>query len=100
VGNEHVQFASNGDDALKLPRAAGRATWLVNIKLPDGSGCELAAAIRARDPQSVVYLVSDAYDPAEEIEARQVRGTMYLCKLAGSDWLTIAGLHPQVNAAN
>jgi DNA-binding response OmpR family regulator len=89
------QFATCGSDALKLTRSAGRSVWLVNIKLPDGSGCDLAAAIRARDPRSVVYLVGDKYDGAEELEARMAGGAMYVCKPAEAAWLSFEELPPR-----
>ena len=92
VGGLLFQFATTGSDALKLWRIAARSIWLVNIDLPDGSGCDLAAAIRARDPHSVVYLVGDAYDAAEELEARMVGGAMYVCKPAETAWLSITHL--------
>jgi len=90
------QFATTGSDALKLWRIAARSIWLVNIHLPDGSGCELAAAIRARDPRSVVYLVGDHYDAAEELMVRMVGGAMYVCKPPDDDWFAIVDLVPQV----
>ncbi len=84
------QFATSASDALKLWRTAARTIWLVNLELPDASGCELAAAVRARDPRSVVYLVGDEYDPAEELKARLVGGAMYVCKPADPAWLSVA----------
>lgn len=90
VANLLFQFATTGSDALKLRRTAARSIWLVNINLPDGSGCDLAAAIRARDPHSVVYLVGDRYDAAEELKARMVGGAMYVCKPADAGWLSLA----------
>ena len=86
------QFATTGSDALKLWRTASRSIWLVNIHLPDGSGCDLAAAIRSRDPHSVVYLVGDQYDPTEELRARTTGGAMYVCKPVDPGWLSIADL--------
>src|SRR5687767_9286640 len=61
------QFAATSADALRLWRTGSRSIWLVNIHLADGSGAELAAAIRGRDPRSIVYLVGDRYDAAEEL---------------------------------
>ena len=86
------QFATTATDALKLWRTAARSIWLVNLELPDASGCDLAAAIRSRDPHSVVYLVGDQYDPVEELKARMVGGAMYVCKPADVGWLSIAEL--------
>ena len=91
TGGLLFQFAANGSDALKLWRTAARSIWLVNIELPDGSGCDLAAAIRARDPHSVVYLVGNQYDPAEELKARMIGGAMYVCKPADLAWLPADG---------
>ena len=90
VGGLLFQFATTATAALKLWRTAARSIWLVNLELPDASGCDLAAAIRARDPHSVVYLVGDQYDPAEELQARMVGGAMYVCKPADAGWLSIA----------
>jgi DNA-binding response OmpR family regulator len=89
-----IQFAATGGDALKLPRTSDRSVWLVNIRLPDGSGCDLAAAIRDRDPRSVVYLVADDYEPGEELEARKVGGAMYVCKPVDPGSLSIAERPP------
>ena len=92
------QFATSGSDALKLRRTTARSIWLVNIELPDGSGCDLAAAIRARDPHSVVYLVGNEYDPAEELKARMVGGAMYVCKPADISWLLTDGCQSSLMA--
>ena len=91
------QFATSGADALKLWRTGSRSIWLINLRLSDGSGAELAAAIRARDPRSVVYVVGDRYDPAEEIEARICGAAMYVCKPAEMSWLALAASeHPRL----
>jgi DNA-binding response OmpR family regulator len=90
-----VQHAATIDDALRLRHSAPRSIWLINVRLPDGSGCDLASAIRARDRRSIVYLVSDAYDPAEEIAARTTRGAMYVCKPRDGAWLWAAAPAPQ-----
>ena len=81
------QFAISASDALRISRWGRRSIWLINIRLPDGSGMELAAAIRARDPHSVVHLVGDEYDPAQEVAARVCGVAMYLCKPADVSWL-------------
>ena len=93
VGSLLFQFASTASDALKLWRTAARSIWLVNMNLPDGSGCDLAAALRARDPHSVVYLVGDQYDPAEELKARMAGGAMYVCKPVEMSWLASSAHH-------
>ena len=85
------QFATNSADALKLWRTSSRSIWLVNINLADGSGAELAAAIRGRDPRSIVYIVGDRSDAAEEIAARICGAAWYFCKPADMSWLALAG---------
>ena len=82
------QFATSISDALKLRHTAARSIWLVNLHLPDGSGCDLAAIVRARDPHTVVYLVGDEYDAAEELKARMEGGALYVCKPAERTWLS------------
>ncbi len=94
VSGSQVDMVASASDAIKLPRTGARTIWLINLELPDASGCDLAAAVRARDPRSTVYLVSDTYDPAAEMQARRVGGTMYVCKPAAADWLSVAPLPP------
>src|SRR5262245_51020380 len=97
-GGRLFQFVNTGSDALKLQRNGDRSIWLVNIDLPDGSGCDVAAAIRARDPHAVVYLVGDVHDPAQELKALMVGGAMYVCKPADDAWLSIEELWPRMLA--
>jgi DNA-binding response OmpR family regulator len=92
--NVRFQFASTISDGLRLWRRAGRSIWLVNLELPDGAGCDLAAAIRTRDRASIVYLVGDTYDPGEEIAARMTAGALYVCKPADLAWLDLADPQP------
>ena len=84
------QFATTASDALRLWRTGARSIWLVNVELPDAAGVDLAAALRARDPQSAVYIVGDEYDTAEEIAVRMAGVAMYLCKPADPCWLELA----------
>ena len=80
-------FAVSAEDALRIGFVP-RATWLVNIRLPDMPGHELAALVLDRT-DGAVFLVADQYDPADEIAALQHPRTLYGCKPPHQSWLTL-----------
>jgi CheY-like chemotaxis protein len=83
------QFAASASGALRLRPSSPQSLWLVNMRLADCRGSDLLAALRERDPHSIVYLVSDQYLETDELEARQSGASMYLCKPASDSWLAL-----------
>jgi len=66
VSHYSVATATRGAEALELVAAERFAVVLVDVKLPDLDGLELAALIRQESPQTVVVLVSGYFYPEDE----------------------------------
>ena len=58
IGLTVVAEASNGRDALDIVRAGGVDVMLVDLSMPDQSGVEVLAAIKARAPELPVLILS------------------------------------------
>ena len=82
-------FAFFGDarSALRVNPSTSRATWIINVDLPDMSGVDLYKMLRSRFPQSPVFLVGDEYHAEEERSARMSGATLYFCKPVQQEWL-------------
>ncbi len=78
-------FATTAEDALQL-RVGADAVWLVNFRLPDATGTELHAQLRERGSHAV-FVVSDRYEPVDELAARVAGAPFYVVKPADPRWL-------------
>ena len=58
IGLTVVAEASNGRDAIDIVRAGGVDVMLVDLSMPDQSGVEVLAAIKARAPDLPVLILS------------------------------------------
>ncbi|MFM9915719.1 MAG: response regulator [Rhizobacter sp.] len=58
IGLTVVAEAANGRDALDIVRAGGVDVMLVDLSMPDQSGVEVLAAIKARAPDLPVLILS------------------------------------------
>ncbi len=58
IGFSVVAEAANGRDALDIVRAGGVDVMLVDLSMPDQSGVEVLAAIKARAPDLPVLILS------------------------------------------
>ncbi|MCA9232291.1 MAG: response regulator [Planctomycetales bacterium] len=90
------QVFTSGSQAMQASLALFDGLWLINTRLSDMSGIELLLLIRERDPNATIFLVGDAYQHEEEIAARSVGPTAYVCKPPHSSW--ISSLRPEVRA--
>lgn len=78
-------FATTAEDALHL-RVGADAIWLVNFRLPDSTGTELHAQLRERGSHAI-FVVSDRYEPVDELAARVAGAPFYVVKPADACWL-------------
>ncbi len=67
AGHE-VSVAHSRREAQALIRAGHFGIALLDNQLPDGSGLDLAAPLRHRDPHTLIIVMSGARDP--DLEAR------------------------------
>ena len=58
IGLTVVAEAANGRDALDIVRAGGVDVMVVDLSMPDQSGVEVLAAIKARAPDLPVLILS------------------------------------------
>lgn len=70
----------SGHRALRLARNVGVDVWIVNVRLPDVSGCDLVDMLRPDARASAVFMVADQYRAEDEIRALSLGVTQYLCK--------------------
>ncbi len=85
--NYDLEFATSGDNALRRALNTAFDLWLINFRLPDMTGEELLTTVRARNPAAACILISDIYSTADELSARQLGATLYVCKPLQADWL-------------
>ncbi len=75
-----IRFLATGRAALRQGRDLAADLYLVNVRLPDLSGCDLVEMLRPFPPGAVVFLVADAYAVEDEIRALGLGVNGYLCK--------------------
>jgi len=81
--NYTVVTASNGVEALNYLRKHAFAMAIVDVKLPDMDGLQLATMLKAITPELVIVLISGYYyaeDPEIEREVNQKIATSFISK--------------------
>jgi len=81
--NYTVITALNGEDALNYLRKHSFAMAIVDVKLPDMDGLQLAMKIKAIAPELAIILISGYYyaeDPEIEREVNQKIATSFISK--------------------
>ena len=81
--NYTVVTASNGVEALNYLRKHAFAVAIVDVKLPDMDGLQLATMLKAITPELVIVLISGYYyaeDPEIEREVNQKIATSFISK--------------------
>jgi DNA-binding response OmpR family regulator len=80
----HARFraypAARGLDALRLARRYRLRLAVVEVELPDMSGCDLVRKLRAIEPALPVVMTTSDYRPTTEVEARQLGIVQYVQK--------------------
>jgi DNA-binding response OmpR family regulator len=82
-----IVLYSTGEEALRSTSADRTTLWVINTRLPDMHGVTLLRLVRRRSRQAAVVLIGDDYLHDDEVAARAVGATLYLCKPPSTDWL-------------
>ncbi len=83
-----LQFVPTGNGALQLARTTDADLWVIPMVLPDMSGLDLCAMLKAQSPQRVIWMVADTYC-AEDERAAWVHGaSLFGCKPLPNSWLS------------
>jgi DNA-binding NarL/FixJ family response regulator len=87
-GYEVVGEADSVRDAIETGRRLQPDAALVDLRLPDGSGLDVAAALTAERPDlTVVLITADSSAPSsEELGASGARGFVRKSELAATDF--------------
>ena len=75
-----VRFLTTGRAALRQGHDPAANLYLVNVRLPDFSGCDLVEMLRPFPSGTDVFLVADEYAAEDEIRALRLGVSGYLCK--------------------
>ncbi len=94
--NVRVEVLSTASEALRIPCYQAPLFYVVNVDLPDMSGFDLREMLTERWPRTPGYLISDTYDPQDEVKARCSGATLYFCKPLEPGWLA-AALRPEAS---
>ena len=81
VANQgQVRFQATAQAALHQRHNPAADLYLVNVRLPDFSGCDLVEMLRPFPPGAAVFLVADGYAVEDEVRALKLGVNGYLCK--------------------
>ena len=84
---EALGVVSSGNEALRLARRSHPAVWLLNSRLPDMSGFDLAQMLRRIEPHARIFLVSDEYQAEDELQSLTLGLSKHLCKPVEPAWI-------------
>jgi DNA-binding response OmpR family regulator len=76
----HVHLLTTAGAALAFARHLAADLWMINTRLPDLDGFELAELLRDLSVDSPLFLVGNRYDPDEERLACVHGAGLYVCK--------------------
>jgi CheY-like chemotaxis protein len=82
-----LHFLTSGSDALLFARRWSTGLWVINSRLSDMSGFELAGMLRALRPNSLVFMIGDEYMLEDELQTLTLGLAKYLCKPLEPSWV-------------
>jgi two-component system response regulator DevR len=85
-----VGWADSVVEAVPMTEQLAPQVALIDYRLPDGTGADAAARIRARDPTVVVVFLSADTSDAALLAAVEAGASGYLLKSAGGDEIAAA----------
>lgn len=88
VAQYEFRFFPTGRAAFCALRTAECSPlWLINVRLPDYSGFDLAEMILSDAPRATIFLVDEEFDPDHELRALRLGVAMYVAKPPDPSWL-------------
>jgi CheY-like chemotaxis protein len=85
--NISLHFLFSGCNAINFARRWQMSLWVVNARLCDMSGFELAKKLRWQRPNATVFIIGNEYDLADELQTMTLGLTKYLCKPLEPSWV-------------
>jgi CheY-like chemotaxis protein len=82
-----LHFLASGNDTLKFARRWQAGLWVVNTRLCDMNGFDLAATLRSTRPSALIFLVGNEYNPVDELQTLTMGFAKYICKPLEPSWV-------------
>ena len=82
-----LHFLFSGCDALNFARRWQMNLWIVNSRLCDMTGFDLAQKLRSQRPNASIFIIGDEYQLADELRTMTQGLTKYLCKPIEPSWV-------------
>jgi len=82
-----IHFLFSGNDALLFARRWITGLWVINSRLADMSGFELAHMLRSLRPNALIFMIGDEYALADELKTLTMGMAKYLCKPLEPSWV-------------
>jgi CheY-like chemotaxis protein len=82
-----IHFLLSGSDALRFARRYPSQLWVINARLPDMSGFDLAEMLRSTRRSALVFIIGDEYCLDDEIRALTLGLAKYVCKPLEPSWI-------------
>jgi two-component system nitrate/nitrite response regulator NarL len=79
-GHQVLAIATTASDSIAAVAANRPDACLLDLSFPDGSGLDVARAIRHSVPETKIVVFSRITDPAEVSEAKEIGVAGFLCK--------------------
>ena len=82
-----MHFLVSGNDAIRFARRWQTALWVVNTRLLDMGGFDLAEMLRSIRPSALIFMIGDQYSLDEELQTLTLGLAKYLCKPLEPSWV-------------
>ena len=82
-----MHFMLTGHDAIRFARRWHAGVWVINAKLCDMSGFDLAETIRSIKPNALVFIIGDEYCMDDEMQTLTLGLAKYVCKPLEPSWI-------------
>jgi DNA-binding response OmpR family regulator len=92
-----VCFVPSGRAALRIARGFPDSVWIINAQLPDFSGLDLFEMVKSHLNGPPVFVVTEAFDPRDEVRALCLGAAGYHVKPVQAEWL--ASCRPRISIA-
>ncbi len=86
-----VHFMRTGSEALRFLRRWHAGLWVINTRLDDMSGFDLAQMLRGMRPNALIFIIGEEYRLDDEMQTLTLGLTKYVCKPLEASWVIPQG---------
>ena len=82
-----VHFLVSGNDAIRFAKRLQAGIWVINSRLCDMSGFDLAEMLRSIRPSALIFMIGDQYNLDDELQTLTLGLARYFCKPLEPSWI-------------